>query len=234
MAVFVSGSNSALFLALNDASRRVPAFLWALLSVSGSLLGAIALLAPTLKTRPQWFAAALLAAPLAIAFSEGSKRYFDLLRPAGILEADSFQLIGQKLYVHAFPSGHSITAFLVAAVIVLAWPQTQTRRRAGALALLLASLIAFSRIAVGAHWPLDVLVGASAGWLLGALGVALMQRLHFIYGASGKRLMASLAITAGLVMLFVDLGYPEVRLYRISLAAWGIGGAAAALMDRGE
>ena len=125
---------------------------------------AIALLAPTLKTQPRWLASVFLAAPLATLFSEGGKRAFDIMRPAGVLEPGSFNLIGQKLYVHAFPSGHSVTAFVVAAAVVLAWPRAASRWRAGLAGLALAALVALSRIAVGAHWPLDVLTGAAGGW----------------------------------------------------------------------
>ena len=42
--------------------------------------------------------------------------------------------------------------------------------------------------------------------------------------------MAAIALASSLAMIFVDLGYPQARLYQIGLAAWGIGGAAAALM----
>ena len=76
-AVWASGRNTALFQGLNAAASGLPAALWAMLTVCGSVLGAIALLAPTLKTQPRWLASAFLAAPLAVLFSEGSKRYFD-------------------------------------------------------------------------------------------------------------------------------------------------------------
>ena len=233
-AVWASGRNTALFQGLNAAASGLPAVLWAMLTVCGSVLGAIALLAPTLKTQPRWLASAFLAAPLAVLFSEGSKRYFDVLRPAGVLAADSFNLIGQKLYVHAFPSGHSTTAFVAAAAIVLAWPQAGRRHRAGLLVLGVAGLVAFSRIAVGAHWPLDVLTGATGGWLCGAWGVWLSARLRFWEGPGGVRAMATVALATSLALLFVDAGQPDVRLFRIGLAAWGIGGAAAALMQGRE
>lgn len=233
-AVWASGRNTALFQSLNAAASGVPAGLWAMLSVCGSVLGAIALLAPTLRTQPRWLASALLAAPLAMLFSEGSKRYFDVLRPAGVLATDSFTLIGQKLYVHAFPSGHSTTAFVAAAAIVLAWPRAERRHRAGLLVIGAAGLVAFSRIAVGAHWPLDVLTGAAGGWLYGAWGVWLSARLRFWEGPGGVRAMATVALATSLALLFVDAGQPDVRLFRIGLAAWGIGGAAAALMQGRE
>lgn len=232
--VWWSGRNITLFQGLNAAASGLPAALWAMLSVCGSVLGAIALLAPTLKTQPRWLASAFLAAPLAIIFSEGSKRYFDVLRPAGVLAADSFNLIGQKLYVHAFPSGHSTTAFVAAAALVLAWPRARRRPLVGLLVLGAAGLVAFSRIAVGAHWPLDVLTGASGGWLCGACGVWLSGRLRFWEGPGGVRAMAAVALATSLALMFVDAGQPDVRLFRIGLAAWGIGGAVAALMRRQE
>ena len=231
LTVALAGSNKALFISLNAAGRALPPTFWAVVTMGGSVLGAIALLAPTLKTQPRWVASAFLAAPLATLFSEGGKRIFDIMRPAGVLEPDSFVLIGQKLYVHAFPSGHSVTAFVAAAAIVLTWPQAATRWRSGLAGLTLAGLIAFSRIAVGAHWPLDVLSGAAGGWFAGAAGAWLSTRLTFLHGPRGVRIMAIFALLASLSLLVVDLGQPDARLYRIGLAAWGIGGAAAALMN---
>lgn len=227
----IDGSNQDVFLRINAASTDwLPPALWSAISLSGSVLGMIALLAPTLKTQPRWLGAAFLAAPLGVLFSQGGKRYFDVMRPAGVLEAGSFQQIGQKLYVHAFPSGHTTTAFLVAAVLILAWPRDDSRGRAALVFLSIAALIGLSRIAVGAHWPLDVLTGAVGGWITGSLGVWLSGRLRFWQRPGGIRTLATIALATSLAMIFVDLGYPQAKLYQIGLAAWGIGGAAAALM----
>jgi undecaprenyl-diphosphatase len=57
----------------------------------------------------------------------------------------------------AFPSGHASSAF--ACATVLAWGD----RRLALPAYLLAAAIAFSRVYVGVHWPLDVLSGAVLG-----------------------------------------------------------------------
>lgn len=226
LACVVAG-NQSLFITLNSAASGVSPSLWSALSLTGSVLGMLALLAPTLKTRPRWLASALLASPLALVFSEGGKRIFDIMRPAGVLESGSFNLIGQKLYVYSFPSGHATTAFVVAAALIFAWPEASTRMRLAILAT--AILIAFSRVAMGAHWPLDVLVGACGGWLIGALGCVLSAHWRFWEHRSGVRAMAAIALGSSLALLFIDLGYPAVHLYQIGLAAWGIGGAASAL-----
>jgi undecaprenyl-diphosphatase len=57
----------------------------------------------------------------------------------------------------SFPSGHSSTSFACAAT--LAWLEP----RLAAPAVLLATAIAFSRVDVGVHYPLDALGGAALG-----------------------------------------------------------------------
>ena len=60
----------------------------------------------------------------------------------------------------AFPSGHASSAF--ACATVLAWASPRLR----VPALVLAAAIAWSRVYVGVHWPLDVLGGAVLGVLV--------------------------------------------------------------------
>lgn len=54
----------------------------------------------------------------------------------------------------SFPSGHTAASFAVAVVIFVKMP-----RKYGIPALILAFLIAFSRIYLGVHYPTDVLFG---------------------------------------------------------------------------
>jgi hypothetical protein len=81
---------------------------------------------------------------------------------------------------------------------------------------------------VGAHWPLDVLTGAAGGWISGSLGVWLSGRLRFWQRPGGIRTLATIALATSLALIFVDMGYPQAKLYRSASPP----GASAALPRR--
>jgi undecaprenyl-diphosphatase len=59
---------------------------------------------------------------------------------------------------YSFPSGHTAAAFVVAGTVGVFYSALFLPL------LLLAALIGFSRIYLGAHYPTDVLAGAFLGW----------------------------------------------------------------------
>lgn len=202
---FVRGWNLEGFSAVQAWSIRLPDSLWAAITVCGSGLGAFAILSIALRSRPRWVAAGLATAPIAGLYSNLVKRIVALPRPAAVLAPDHIHVIGETLRNNSFPSGHAVTAFAFAAIVVLA------SRRPLVVALWmvpLAALIALSRIAVGAHWPADLAAGAAGGWLSGACGVAIATRWRQWNTVRGIRAMALIMMVVGSALLLADLGYP--------------------------
>lgn len=72
----------------------------------------------------------------------------------------------------SFPSGHTASAFAAAVVLYRRLP-----KKAGIPFLILASLIAFSRIYVGAHYLTDVIAGVAGGCAVGCLTDIMERRI---------------------------------------------------------
>lgn len=77
-------------------------------------------------------------------------------RPADLLLLNDFYTVGYVPHHHSFPSGHTLRAFILFSYAYFLVPQSRIKW----VLFLLAVGAGLSRIAVGAHWPLDVIVGA--------------------------------------------------------------------------
>jgi undecaprenyl-diphosphatase len=74
----------------------------------------------------------------------------------------------------SFPSAHAANAMITYLAIALLVPVGQRNRSISvAVALILAALVGWSRVARGVHWPSDV----AGGWAFGLLWVAICMRL---------------------------------------------------------
>jgi undecaprenyl-diphosphatase len=123
--------------------------------------------------RRPWFFVALVTATLAAdGLSYVLRQLIGRDRPP-LVYADPRPLVAVP-QTGAFPSGHSASAF--AAATVIAW----SSRRLAVPAYVLAVLVAWSRVYVGVHWPLDVLGGAALGVLVGTLVVKALPRLSAV------------------------------------------------------
>ena len=72
----------------------------------------------------------------------------------------------------SFPSGHTAPSFAAMTALVLA-----KMKKAWIAALVLAVLIAFSRLYFYVHYPTDVLGGAIVGILSGIIGYAIVEKI---------------------------------------------------------
>lgn len=116
---------------------------------------------------------ALLILPLLI-ISDGAtshllKPFFERPRPFAAMEG--VRLIAENsvnLSSYGFPSNHAVNSFAVATLLCLRFKNIGFR--AGVFSL--AAFVAYSRIYIGVHYPLDVLFGA-------VFGAALAYGIHW-------------------------------------------------------
>ena len=231
LALRASQIDRALFLAINDAAWRwLPPTLPACVTILGHGLCATMLLAPSLLRAPGFLAAGLYATPIALLLSRVPKALIDSPRPAAALDPALIHINGIPLAGHnSFPSGHAITAFLVVAVL-LAGDATARPRWPAAIAVTSAGIaVALSRIAVGAHWPSDVLAGAGLGLAAGLAGALAQQRWRVATRPAVRVGLSLLVLACAAVLTRVDLGYPLARPLQLALAALGATMTATAL-----
>jgi len=191
------------FLAINQACLLLPAPVWTGLSLLGNAWGVLAVTSPLLVLAPRLMWAWICAVPFAVLFARLGKGLLESPRPAAVIDNALFRLVGEKLEVASMPSGHTLTAFAVASSLYFA---LDAQRRGRFVWLwLLAAAVGLSRIALGAHWPGDVAVGACLGVLAGGLGHVLWRRLGAEYGqARGWRLRSVAVLLAATVYVLLD------------------------------
>jgi membrane-associated phospholipid phosphatase len=200
----------AMFLAINHACMPVPTPVWTGLSLLGNAWGVLGVTAPLLVASPRLAWAWLCAAPFAIAFARTGKYFIESPRPVAVVDPSQVRVVGELLHNVSMPSGHTLTAFAVASGLYFAQPRA-TRWRSGWL-MLLAAGTGLSRIAVGAHWPGDVAVGAALGLLAGLLGNGLLLQVPALWHDArhwSLRLVALLAALAVFKLLTEAMDFDE-------------------------
>ena len=101
-------------------------------------------------------------------WSVGMKKIIARPRPCWINEGIEMLIRIPKDF--SFPSGHSVAGFTAAVIIF------RHNWRWGIPALILAALIAFSRLYLYVHFPTDVLAGTLIGILTGIAADVLIER----------------------------------------------------------
>ncbi len=83
-----------------------------------------------------------------------------------------FKLLVDSLSDYSFPSGHTLASFESATVLMI------RDKRFGIPALILAILVAFSRLYLYVHFPTDVLAGMILGILFGVLACFSINKIY--------------------------------------------------------
>lgn len=124
--------------------------------------------------------AAPIAAALALALNAGIAAIWTRPRPSMAHPGQVHLWFTGASADPSFPSDHSSAAFAVAfAILLVSW-------RAGLPMIVLAAAIAVSRVAIGLHYPTDVLAGVLVGLAAAALVTWLGRRpIEWVAGRAG-------------------------------------------------
>ena len=133
-------------------------------------------------------------------FGQTAKHVLQIPRPPQVLAPNEVHLIGPDWGANAFPSGHASMIFNLAGVFAM----TTSRKWLRILLIVAAAFIAFTRVAVGVHWPLDVLAGAALGWIAVWLGLKIAQQTPWGYGRLAQMILGAILLIACVVLFFLD------------------------------
>lgn len=128
---------------------------------------------------PKLWEALIAASLLSALFSPLLKNLFHVPRPSVVFDHHSFIILGKTASGFAsLPSGHSITVFTTLTVLLFAFmPKVVRNKIVWVFAIIVVGLcIAFTRVGVGAHYPLDVITGSIIGYISGLLGIFICQK----------------------------------------------------------
>jgi membrane-associated phospholipid phosphatase len=121
------------------------------------------------------------------------KLFFARARPKLIETSgayDFFSRWGTGYDFTSFPSGHATTMGALAAILVLWFPKLH------ALTLPVCLALAASRVAAGAHFPSDVIIGFSFGFLFSVYLARVLARRHAVFRFFGGKFLPKLQFSA--------------------------------------
>ena len=221
--ILATGANHALFLLLNRAGGPLGVEAWLRLTMLGDGAIALVMVLPGIRRAPRCFWAALAAAVFAGLWTQVTKQFIDVPRPLAVFCAGEFFHAGPAYRQVSFPSGHAAAAFALAGIGVMGMGGGRLAR---VLPMLVATLVALSRIMIGVHWPVDVLWGMVGGWIGAWAGLALHGRCGWRTSGAGGALagLLLLAMAASLLVsphIGIPSAMPLQRLIAGACFVWG-------------
>lgn len=216
--VLILGNNRVLFIDINSCAKNSNPFIWANLTFMGDTLTACAIMLLFIRKRPDLIWSGIVATLIATLIVNILKLYFNVSRPPVMIDKNLINIIGPALSSHSFPSGHAVTIFTLVGILMFYFRLFLSRL----CLILLACLVGLSRIAVGVHWPADVLAGAALGILCAITGVIIVSKLGWNRKKPAQLIIGFLLIFANFYLLFFyDCKYKQA-IYLQSLLAFTV------------
>ena len=166
------------FYSLNSHLAQFPIIEYNLTQIGDALIF-LSLMSVFIIYVPEIWKALIPASLLSMILSRGLKNLFTVPRPAAILDTHTFFIVGEmRPGFSSLPSGHSITIFTTLTILLFAFmPQKMLHRFFWTFSFLVTGmLLAFTRVGVGAHFPLDVIIGSIIGYFSALAGIFISRK----------------------------------------------------------
>ncbi|HEY1195114.1 phosphatase PAP2 family protein [Flavobacterium sp.] len=194
------------------------------LTQTGNALIPFSLLSILIIYAPKIWESLLSASIISLVFCNVLKSFFGVPRPAAVFENNSFFIIGKTVCGNnSLPSGHSITIFTTLTVLLFGFMPLEMKSKIlwSALFIITGLILIFTRVAVGAHYPIDVIVGGIIGYFSGLLGIFISRKYNIWQWINNKKyypvfILGFLACASCLVTKIID---ENLTIYYISLIA---------------
>ncbi|OJV15260.1 MAG: phosphoesterase [Dyadobacter sp. 50-39] len=166
------------FYAVNSKLSQLPNLIYNLTQV-GDTLFFLSFLTIFILYAPKIWGPLIIATILSPMLCIVPKNLFQIPRPAASFDNSSFVIIGGALSGHnSLPSGHAITIFTILTVLLFAFLPKNRHHKVLCIAFIFSTglALAFTRVGVGAHYPLDVIIGCIIGYICGLSGILIDQK----------------------------------------------------------
>lgn len=168
-----TGWDKSVFLSINQSTQWLPDTFWQILCTLSDPISAFLLVFVIFYKHGLFVRALVISGCFAIIANYSLKYGFGFSRPHEVLNTTTFYQIGPAMTSPSFPSGHTLTIFTLMSLL----SHWSGNARLTMSLFVLALFMSVSRVAVGAHWPSDVLFGALIGWFIGWVAIQVNQRL---------------------------------------------------------
>jgi membrane-associated phospholipid phosphatase len=139
---------------------------------------------------PKIWEALLSSLLVSILLSCPLKSVFAVPRPDAVFNNDTIIIVGKALCGHnSLPSGHSITVFTILTVLLFGLMPRKLNFRILWILLIISTglIVAFTRVGIGAHYPLDVIIGGIIGYISGLLGIFISRKYRIWNWINNKK-----------------------------------------------
>ena len=217
MLIFSAGPHGY-FEQIYAAASVVPRGVWYAISTFGDERALFALALPFSLRYRRILGPLILAAIIGWLVSYGLKHLVQQPRPGLFFPVEGVIYSSERSGHNSFPSSHVVMVFAYVGV----WLTVLSARWVLPL-LMLAGLVGLSRVAIGAHWPADVVGGALVGCVSAWLGVWISRLCKNAEPRHGHALLIGGMLVSAMSLPFVGHGAPGTLPLRAVLALVALG-----------